>query len=88
MIDNLNDQLVKDHGIDHTLFADGFITLGADQGWRSALDRNAKAKRKAAREDEALRDNEVAQEERRITRAADYRFRETPSINWNLYVES
>ncbi|QNI54483.1 hypothetical protein SynBIOSE41_01977 [Synechococcus sp. BIOS-E4-1] len=78
-------QLVKNHGIDHTLFADGFITTGADKGWEDAIDRHAEAKKKQARDNSELRPNEVAQAERDLNRMASRTLKETPFINWNLY---
>lgn len=81
----LHSQLAWNHGIDHTLFVDGFITTGADKGWVDAIDRHAEAKKKEARNNSELRPNEVAQKERALNRWASRTLKETPSINWNLY---
>ena len=81
----LHSQLAWNHGIDHTLFVDGFITTGADKGWVDAIDRHAEAKKKEARNNSELRPNEVAQTERNLNRWASRTLKETPSINWNLY---
>ena len=81
----LHSQLAWNHGIDHTLFVDGFITTGADKGWVEAIDRHAEAKKKEARNNSELRPNEVAQTERNLNRMASRTSKETPSINWNLY---
>lgn len=71
----LHSQLAWNHGIDHTLFVDGFITTGADKGWVEAIDRHAEAKKKEARNNSELRPNEVAQTERNLNRMAPGRRR-------------
>ena len=82
-LERLQAELIVDHGIGFDIFESGFITIGADEGWRDALERKAKEKREAIFDD--LRRNEVASEQRRITRAYDSKFRLTPEQNWNLY---
>lgn len=57
-IERLHAELMVDHGIGFDIFDPGSITIGADEGWRDALERKAKEKREAIFDD--LRRNEVA----------------------------
>ena len=83
--EQLRAELVVDHLINLDDYIRGAITLGADEGWREALNRKAREQIKEVKENLNLRPNEVAWEERSITRKTDYRFRETPPENWNIY---
>ena len=83
--EQLRAELVVDHLINLDDYIRGAITLGADEGWREALNRKAQEQIKEVKENLNLRPNEVAWEERSITRKTDYRFRETPPENWNIY---
>ena len=82
-LERLQAELIVDHGIGFDIFESGFITIGADEGWRDALERKEKEKNESISDD--LRQNEVASEQRRITRAYAEKFRQTPAQNWNLY---
>ncbi|WP_413440333.1 DUF3854 domain-containing protein [Synechococcus sp. MIT S1220] len=84
-IEQLRNELVLNHLIDPDDYVSGTFTLGADEGWRDALDRKAREKINAARENPDLRNNEVACRERSISRLKDRKFRSTPPENWNLY---
>ena len=81
----LRAELAIHHLIDQDDYVRGTITLGADEGWREALDRKARERIRAAKNNPDLRPNEVACEERSITRKTNHRFRETPPENWNIY---
>ena len=83
--EQLRGELAVDHLIDLDDYARGTITLGADEGWRQALNRKAQKRIADAKNDPDLRRNEVACKERSITRNTDFRFRETPPENWNIY---
>jgi hypothetical protein len=83
--EQLRAELVVDHLINLDDYIRRAITLGADEGWREALNRKAREQIKEVKENLNLRPNEVAYEERSITRKTDYRFRETPPENWNIY---
>ena len=83
--EQLRAELVVDHLIDPDDYVRGTITLGADEGWREALDRKAQERIEKAKNNLNLRPNEVAYEERSITRKTEYRFRKTPPENWNIY---
>ncbi len=82
-LERLQAELIVDHGIGFDIFESGFITIGADEGWRDALERKEIEKKESISDE--LRRNEVASEQRRITRAYDSKFRLTPEQNWNLY---
>ena len=83
--EQLRAELAIHHLIDLDDYARGTITLGADEGWRQALNRKAQKRIANAKNDPDLRRNEVACKERSITRNTDFRFRETPPENWNIY---
>ncbi|CAI8173810.1 MAG: Uncharacterised protein [Prochlorococcus marinus str. MIT 9215] len=83
--EQLRAELVVDHLINPDDFIRGTFTLGADEGWREALNRKAREQIKGVKENLNLRPNEVACEERSITRKTDFRFRKTPPENWNIY---
>ena len=83
--EQLRAELAIHHLIDQDDYVRGTITLGADEGWRKALDHKARERIEAAKNNPDLRPNEVACEERSITRKTDNRFRATPPENWNIY---
>ena len=83
--EQLRAELVVDHLINLDDYIRGAITLGADEGWREALNRKAREQIKGVKENLNLRPYEVAYEERSITRKTDYKFRKTPPENWNIY---
>ncbi len=83
--EQLRAELAIHHLIDQDDYVRGTFTLGADEGWREALNRKALEQIKGVKENLNLRPNEVAYEERSITRNMDYKFRKTPTENWNIY---
>ena len=83
--EQLRAELAIHHLIDQDDYVRGTFTLGADEGWREALNRKALEQIKGVKENLNLRPNEVACEERSITRNMDYKFRKTPPENWNIY---
>ena len=84
-IERLRAELVVNHLVAPDHYVSGTFTLGADDGWREALERKKQEQINAARKNTDLRNNEVDSRERSIIRLKDRKFRSTPPENWNLY---
>ncbi|MEB3202797.1 MAG: DUF3854 domain-containing protein [Synechococcus sp.] len=78
-------ELLSNHAIDLSNYVEGVITLGCDDGWQDALERQAERTISRLDGNGELSQAEYASRQRSIYRSTSRKRMATPDNNWNLY---